>query len=104
MAALAGLAVSATLTHVIGVHALFGAFLFGAILPHDSALTLRLRAWLARPVALLLPAFFALTGLRTEVGYLAGLPALAACAFIIAAASLGKVGGTAGAARAAGFS
>jgi len=103
VATLAGLGLSASLTHLIGIHALFGAFLFGVILPHDSAVTLRLRTWMARPVALLLPAFFALTGLHTEVGSLGGLPALAACALIIAAASLGKIGGTAGAARAVGF-
>ncbi len=55
---------------MIGIHALFGAFLLGAIIPHDSgARARRCREKLEDlVVVLLLPAFFAFTGLRTQIG------------------------------------
>ena len=43
---------------------------------------------------LLLPAFFAFAGIRTEIGLLSGWEAWLACVFIILVATAGKVGGT----------
>jgi Kef-type K+ transport system membrane component KefB len=100
----AGVMVSALITDAIGVHALFGAFLFGAVIPHDSRLgaviTERFDGFVT---TLLLPAFFALAGMRTEIGLLSGWSAWLACGLIIAVASLGKIGGASIAARAGGF-
>ena len=53
---------------------------------------------------LLLPAFFAFAGIRTEIGLLAGWEAWLSCGFIILVATAGKVGGTLLAGRATGLS
>jgi Kef-type K+ transport system membrane component KefB len=90
-----GLLISAVVTERIGIHALFGAFLWGALFPTDSALARDLAVRLEDAVVvLLLPSFFAFTGMRTEIGALGG-EQLVACGVIIGVASLGKFGGTA---------
>jgi Kef-type K+ transport system membrane component KefB len=102
--ALVGLLVSALITEQIGVHAIFGAFLFGAIIPHDSRVARTLIDKLEVFVTvLLLPAFFALTGMRTEIGLLAGLAEWLLCGLIIVVATAGKFGGTLTAARLTGM-
>src|SRR5205823_2433061 len=59
---------SALATEWIGIHAIFGAFLLGAVIPHDSTIARELTHKLEDPVTiLLLPAFFAYTGMRTEI-------------------------------------
>jgi Kef-type K+ transport system membrane component KefB len=99
-AALVGLFASALVTEAIGVHALFGAFLFGAIIPHDSLLARDLNHRLRDLVVVLfLPAFFAFTGLRLELGLLNSRLDVLYCLVIIAVACAGKFGGTALAAR-----
>jgi Kef-type K+ transport system membrane component KefB len=88
----------------IGIHALFGAFLLGALIPHDSALAYDVAGRLEDlAVVLLLPVFFAYTGMRTQIGLVTGTEELIACALIIIVASLGKFGGTTFAARATGL-
>jgi Kef-type K+ transport system membrane component KefB len=90
-------------TEWIGIHALFGAFLLGAMLPHDSALARDLQAKCEDLVsALLLPLFFAFTGLRTQIGLLNSGREWVVCGVIILVASLGKFGGSYAAARFAG--
>jgi Kef-type K+ transport system membrane component KefB len=101
---LIGLAASAFATDSIGIHAIFGAFLFGAIVPSNSAVA----RWLVgRPQSLvsflLLPAFFAFTGMRTEIGLLSGPSAWLTCGLIIMVATAGKFGGTLAAARLTGM-
>jgi Kef-type K+ transport system membrane component KefB len=94
------LLLSALATEAIGIHALFGAFLLGALVPHDSALARRVRGRLEDVViVLLLPAFFAFVGLRTEIGVVRGIGDWALCGLIVVVASLGKFGGSAVAAR-----
>ncbi len=62
---------SALLTEVIGIHALFGAFLAGAIMPPSRELRQQLRERLeSLSSVFLLPIFFAYTGLRTQIGLL----------------------------------
>jgi Kef-type K+ transport system membrane component KefB len=101
---LAGVLMAALATEAIGVHAIFGAFLFGAVFPYDSALARALRQNLENLVTiLLLPAFFAFTGMRTEIGLVSGASEWVMCAVIIAVATLGKFGGTFIAARATGL-
>ena len=96
---------SALSTEVIGIHALFGSFLAGAIMPdvHGFRQKVHLRVEPFSAV-LLLPLFFAYTGLRTEVGLLDGPGEWLLCLLIIAVATLGKLGGSAIAARFAGLS
>jgi Kef-type K+ transport system membrane component KefB len=93
--AIAFLLVSALVAEAIGVHAIFGAFLFGAVLPRTSPLARTLIANFEHLVTiLLLPAFFAFAGMRTEIGLLSGWDAWLACGLVIAVATIGKVGGT----------
>lgn len=96
--------VSATVTEVIGIHALFGAFLMGAITPRRGSLAPALIEKLEDFVTIvLLPLFFAISGLRTEIGLIETAADVQATVGIIAVASLGKFGGSAFAARIAGF-
>lgn len=97
--------VAAMTTELIGVHALFGAFFAGAMIPHDTRWAQALRAKLEDVVlVLLLPAFFAHTGLRTELGLLASVHDWQLCGAVVAVACLGKLGGTYFAARFTGLS
>jgi len=97
---LAALLLSALATEAIGIHAIFGAFLLGAILPHDSPVARVFRRKLEDIVTiLLLPAYFAYTGLRTQIGLLHGLDEWLICAIIVLLATVGKFGGTLVAAR-----
>jgi len=99
-----GLLLSTLATEAAGIHALFGAFLFGAIIPHDSRLALDLTHKLEDLVVVLfLPAFFAFTGLRTQIGLVHGTSQWLLCGVILAVASIGKFGGSFVAARITGF-
>jgi Kef-type K+ transport system membrane component KefB len=92
--------VSALATEWIGIHALFGAFVLGALIPHDSPLAEQLGKHIENVVVvLMLPAFFAFTGLRTELGLISGWQDWLLCGLIIAVATVGKFGGTLVAAR-----
>lgn len=103
-AALVAMLLAALATDAIGVHAIFGAFLMGAIIPHETGLARSLKAGLENLVTiLLLPAFFAFTGLRTEIGLMSGLDEWLICGLIVLVATAGKFGGTAAAARATGL-
>jgi Kef-type K+ transport system membrane component KefB len=103
-AALAGLAVSTFTTERIGIHALFGAFFFGALIPHDSGIARSLLGRLKGPVTFcLLPAFFALAGMRTRIDLLSSVSAWLTCGLIILVATAGKFGGAFAAARLTGM-
>lgn len=96
--------VSALTTEWIGIHALFGAFLFGAIVPHDSLVAVQLREKLSdAALVLFLPVFFAFTGLRTQIGLVQGLEQWMVCGGIILLAFVGKFGGSYAAARLTGL-
>ena len=97
---LVALLFSAMTAEWIGIHAIFGAFLLGAIIPHDSDVAIDFQHKLEDIVKiLLLPAFFAYTGMRTEIGLVSGWQAWAFTALIILVATVGKFGGTYAAAR-----
>lgn len=99
------LLLSALATEAIGIHAIFGAFLLGAVMPHNSAIARDLIHKLEDLVTILfLPAFFAFTGLRTQIGLVVGLEEWLLTALIIAVATAGKFGGAALAARFVGLS
>jgi len=91
---------SALTTELIGIHALFGAFLAGVVMPRDR----RFRAFLSARLeefssVFLLPLFFAFTGLRTRIGLLDDARSWVICGLVILVATLGKLGGTMAAAR-----
>ena len=104
-AALLFMTVSALLTELMGIHALFGAFLAGVIMPPTKlfrdGLTLQLENFSG---VFLLPLFFAFSGLRTHLGLLNDFTSWLVCAGIIAVAMLGKLGGSMLAARFMGMS
>lgn len=96
---------SALFTEVIGIHALFGAFLAGVSMPQEPGLRQFLRERLETfSSVFLLPLFFAFTGLRTEIGLLDDWRSWLVCAGIIAVATAGKLGGSLLAARWTGMS
>jgi len=99
-----GMLLSAMTTERIGIHAIFGAFLFGAVIPHDSTIARDLTRKLGDLVTiLLLPAFFAFTGMRTQIGLVSGAEAWLICALVILVATAGKFGGSLIAARLTGL-
>jgi len=93
----------AGLTEWLGLHAVFGAFLFGACLPRDDRL---LRCLVERleyvAIVLLMPIFFALAGLSTTPDAFVGA-GIGALLLVLAAAVFGKVLGGALGARFAGY-
>ena len=91
---------SALATELIGIHALFGAFLAGVVMPRDR----RFRLYLATRLeefssVFLLPLFFAFTGLRTRIGLLDDARSWFFCGLVVLVATLGKLGGSMVAAR-----
>jgi Kef-type K+ transport system membrane component KefB len=101
----AGILLSALATQEMGLHPIFGAFLFGAVTPARSAYAraavARLRGW----TALVLPVFFVATGLRTKFGLLGTEWRIWAwLLLLIAVAVASKLIATAVAARATGVS
>jgi Kef-type K+ transport system membrane component KefB len=91
---------SAYFTEVIGIHALFGAFIAGVVMPNN----IKFKEILTDKIEdvstiLLLPIFFAFTGLRTQIGLLNEGHLWAYCGLIISVAIAGKLAGTALTAR-----
>jgi Kef-type K+ transport system membrane component KefB len=98
------LLLSSLTTEYIGIHAIFGAFLFGAVIPHDSIVARTFTRQLESVVTvLLLPAFFAFTGMRTRIDLVSGMDQWLICGLIILVATVGKFGGTFVAARLTGL-
>jgi Kef-type K+ transport system membrane component KefB len=92
---LTALLLSAVATEAIGIHALFGAFLLGALLPDRGRLPDQIRARMQDVVLVLfLPSFFAFTGMRTQLGLLGSARDWWVCGLVILVATLGKFGGT----------
>ena len=91
---------SALSTEIIGIHALFGAFLAGIVMPAGGGfrkkLVLRIEHFSS---VLLLPLFFAFIGLRTQIGLLNSWWDWLICLVIISVATVGKLGGTSLASR-----
>lgn len=97
---IASILLSAAATDAIGVHPLFGAFLAGVCFPRIPHWHAALRTRLDMLVSvLLLPLFFALTGLRTRLDLLTGSRMWVWAGIILLASVAGKMGGAALAAR-----
>ena len=93
---------SAWTTDRLGVHALFGAFIAGVVMPKDELLVQSVRGRFEDLLyVLLLPVFFVATGIRTNLGLLGGSLGILALTVLVAVA--GKLLGSAIAARAGGM-
>lgn len=94
------LLISSYLTEIIGIHALFGAFVAGVIMPDN----MKFRKMFIEKIedvslVVLLPLFFVFTGLRTEIGLLNSPELWKVCGLIIVVAVVGKFIGSALAAK-----
>jgi len=91
---------SAYITELIGLHALFGAFLAGVVMPHATEFKKNMVEKIEDiSLVLLLPLFFAFTGLRTQIGLLNESHLWIVCLIVIAVAVVGKFFGTSLASR-----
>jgi hypothetical protein len=94
------LIISSYLTEVIGIHALFGAFMTGVIMPDVSKFrNIFIEKVEDVALILLLPLFFVFTGLRTQIGLINDPYLWKVTGFIILVAVVGKFVGSALAAR-----
>jgi Kef-type K+ transport system membrane component KefB len=85
----------AAATDAIGIHAVFGAFALGLVVPSQSGLATAVRRLAELPVnRLLLPLFFAATGLRTDLWQLGTRGDWLLVLLITLVASVGKIAGT----------
>jgi len=94
------LIISSYITEIIGIHALFGAFMTGAIMP-DITKIRKIIIEKIEDVALilLLPLFFVFTGLRTQIGLINDVYLWKITGLIITVAVVGKFFGSAFAAK-----
>ncbi|MER6778604.1 MULTISPECIES: cation:proton antiporter [unclassified Streptomyces] len=97
-----GLCLAAYATNAMGVHALFGAFVFGVVVPRTAVVEAAAERMRAFAVPVLLPLFFVGSGLKTDVGLLGGGAVWLWAVAVLAVAVAGKWGGGAGAALLAG--
>jgi Kef-type K+ transport system membrane component KefB len=86
------LVISASLTEVIGIHALFGAFIAGVVMPANFGFR-KVMMEKVEDISLVffLPLFFAYTGLRTQIGLINSPELLGICGLLIAVAIIGVV-------------
>lgn len=99
------LLLSSYLTEIIGVHALFGAFMAGTIMPENNKFK---QVFIEKvedvSLVLFLPLFFVYTGLNTQIGLLNDFYLWKVCILIVLVAITGKFAGSAIAAKAVGQS
>ncbi|WZY92140.1 hypothetical protein YC2023_064469 [Brassica napus] len=92
---LAGVLVFGFITDLIGLHSIFGAFVFGLIIPKSGSFSDRLVERIDDFVSgLLLPLYFASSGLKTDVNKIIGAEAWGILALVISTACAGKIIGT----------
>lgn len=91
---LTGVMISGFITDAIGTHSVFGAFIFGLVIPNGPlgvTLIERLEDFVS---GLLLPLFFAISGLKTSIGAIDGADTWGILALVIVLACAGKIAGT----------
>jgi len=97
--------ISAFFTEGIGIHALFGAFIAGVVVPKNQIFKkLMINKIEDISTVVLLPLFFAYSGLRTQIGSLNTPYLWGVCGIVILIAIIGKLGGVSIAARIVGNS
>jgi Kef-type K+ transport system membrane component KefB len=90
VAALALMALGAWFTDLIGLHAVFGAFVMGAAMPRGVIVRDLIGRIQPLTVALLLPLFFTYSGLNTKIGLLNSGFLWLMCGAVLVAAVVGK--------------
>lgn len=99
------LIVSSYIASIIGIHALFGAFIAGLIMPSNFSFRKIIIDKIEDvSIILLLPLFFVITGLRTHIGLINDAHSWASFGLILLIAVAGKFGGSAIASRITGQS
>ncbi|KAJ3669111.1 hypothetical protein LUZ60_011061 [Juncus effusus] len=91
---LAGVLLASIITDAIGIHSFFGSFVYGLIIPNGPlsiALIEKLEDFIT---GLLLPLFFAISGLRTNIAKLNDFITVGLLVLVFALASVGKIAGT----------
>ncbi|MBM0231394.1 cation:proton antiporter [Micromonospora sp. STR1_7] len=90
-----GVLLSGAVTEAIGLHYIFGAFLFGTVVPRPDVAGARtdIAVPIGQITALLLPVYFVMAGQQVDLTAL-DLTDLALLGVILAVSVLGKVGGT----------
>jgi len=101
---LALMAVGAWFTDLIGLHAVFGAFMVGAAMPRGILVRDLIHRIQPLTVALLLPLFFVYSGLNTQIGLITTTFLWLICGAVLVAAIVGKGVACWLAARLTGFS
>lgn len=92
---LVGVMISGFLTDFIGIHAIFGAFVFGLTIPKGSEFAAKVIKRIEDFVSgLLLPLYFASSGLKTDVAKIRGPEAWGLLVLVISTACAGKILGT----------
>ncbi|KAI8915203.1 Cation/H+ exchanger, partial [Powellomyces hirtus] len=95
---------SSWFTQAVGVHAIFGGFLAGLITPHDHGFAIKLTEKIEDFITiLLLPLYFAYSGLNTNIGSLSDGTSWGYVVLVILTACLGKVIGCTMSAKLTGF-
>lgn len=96
-ATLASVLAAGFVTDAIGIHALFGAFVMGILVPKEGPFASALVEKVEDLVSgLLLPLYFVSSGLKTDVATIRGLQSWGLLALVIFTACLGKIAGTVG--------
>ncbi|KAF9184461.1 K(+)/H(+) antiporter [Haplosporangium sp. Z 767] len=91
---------SSFITHIIGIHSIFGGFLVGLLIPHDSGFAEGLTRRIEDLVGVyFLPIFFACSGLKTEVGLLNTAETWGLVILVTVLSFVGKMFGCVGAAK-----
>ncbi|XP_073133085.1 cation/H(+) antiporter 15 [Henckelia pumila] len=91
---LTGVMISGFITDAIGTHSVFGAFVFGLVVPNGPlgvTLIEKLEDFVS---GLLLPLFFAISGLKTDITLISGVKTWATLGLVIVLACAGKIAGT----------
>ncbi|RDX76324.1 Cation/H(+) antiporter 15, partial [Mucuna pruriens] len=91
---LTGVMISAFITDVLGTHSVFGAFVYGLVIPNGplgAAIIEKLEDFVS---GILLPLFYAISGLKTDINLISGAGTWISVLMAIPLACLGKIAGT----------
>ncbi|GBB96608.1 hypothetical protein RclHR1_27980001 [Rhizophagus clarus] len=92
--------ISSFITNIIGVHAIFGGFIIGVIMPHEGGFAVGITEKIEDLVnVLFLPIYFALSGIKTQIGLLNDGTSWGWVILVIVIAMFGKITGATLAAR-----
>lgn len=91
---LAGVMFAGVVTDAIGIHSVFGAFVYGLVIPNGPVSVILIEKLEDFVTILLLPLFFAISGLRTDVTKLRDPITVGLLVLVFVLACIGKIVGT----------